>query len=212
MASQSQSKQVTLSPSWKQHFIGYVLSVLTIPIFGLGLIAFYFVRKKHKGTSYKVTDTQISSTDTKYQRNIDLVNIEDVQIQQSWLQEKLGIGTLVLSTSAASMDVVGMEEPEKLKNIIEQAIATQKEQQKKQDVRRHREPKYQPGTMEKMDYLTGLWQQGLISDDDFENEKRISNRSLYFYSQIKGYYGVYFHLPSHHIIKKHLLTTSRQSL
>jgi hypothetical protein len=26
--------------------------------------------------------------------------------------------------------------------------------------------------MERMDYLTGLWQQGLVSDDDFEKEKK----------------------------------------
>lgn len=172
MAKKTNDKQITLAPSWKHHFIGYLLSVLCIPLFGIGLIALYFVYKKHKSVSYRVTDTQISSTDTKYQRNIDLVNIEDVSIQQGWLQEKLGIGTLVLETSAAVMEVVGMEQPEKLKSMIEKAIAVQKKQQEKKTFRQKPDPKYKPGDMDKMDYLTGLWQQGLISDDDFEDERK----------------------------------------
>ena len=34
------------------------------------------------------------------------------------------------------------------------------------------EPEHEPGSMDRMDYLTGLWQQGLISDRDFDKEKR----------------------------------------
>lgn len=172
MTPETPEKRIILSPSWKQHFIGYLLSILTIPLFGIGLVALYFVRRNHTSTSYTVTDTQISSTDTKYQRNIDLVNIEDVRIEQSWLQKKLGIGTLILKTSAASMEVIGMEDPQKLKQTLDKAIAFQKKQQEEQNFREHPDPKYKPGTMDKMEYLTGLWQQGLLSDEDFKNEKK----------------------------------------
>lgn len=172
MAEETNDKQITLAPSWKHHFIGYLLSVLCIPLFGLGLIGLYFVYKKHQNVSYRVTDTQISSADTKYQRNIDLVNIENVRIEQNWLQQKLGIGTLVLETSAVTMEVLGMEQPEKLKAMIEKAIAVQKKQNQKKNFRKKPDPKYRPGSMDKMDYLTGLWQQGLISNDDFEDESK----------------------------------------
>lgn len=172
MSTESQNKQITLSPSWKHYFIGYLLSILAIPLFGIGLIALYFVRKKHKGTRFAVTDTQISSIDSKYHRNIDLVNVEEVTIEQTWLQEKLNVGTIVLKTSAASMELIGMEQPTQLKQTLEKAIAVQKQQQEKQDFRTTQDPKYKPGSMEKMDYLTGLWQQGLLSDEDFENERK----------------------------------------
>ncbi len=172
MTSEAQQKKITLKPSWKQYFTGYVLSVLTIPLFGVGLLALYFVREKHTSVDYTVTDTQISSTDAKYHRNIDLVNVEEVTVQQSWLQEKLNIGTIVLKTSAVSMELAGMEQPVQLKETIQQAVAVQKEQHKKQDVRKHPAPKYKPGSMEKMDYLTGLWQQGLLSEEDYKDEKK----------------------------------------
>lgn len=172
MTNNSESKHIILTPSWKHFFWGYLLSVLTIPIFGLGLIGLYFVRKKHTNIVYRISDTQISSVDSRYQRNIDLVNIEEVNVRQNGLQKTLGIGTLVLYTSAAEMEIVGMQHPVDLKGTIEKAVAYHKEQAKKKNFRQRPDPKYKPGAMEKMDYLTGLWQQGLLSNEDYENEKK----------------------------------------
>ncbi|MFH5831233.1 PH domain-containing protein [Halalkalibaculum sp. DA384] len=172
MSTNTKTKKITLTPSWKHYFIAYVLSVLAIPLFGIGLIAFYFVRKKHKNIRFAVTDTQISSIDSKYHRNIDLVNIEKVTIEQGWLQEKLNVGTLLLSTSATSVELIGMENPGQLKQMIEEAIARQKKQQEKKNFRRTQDPKHKPGSMDKMDYLTGLWHQGLLSEEDFESERK----------------------------------------
>lgn len=171
MAAEPNQKSITLTPSWKQYFVPYLLSVLTIPV-GIGLIALYFVRRKHLSLHYRVTDTQISSIDPKYQRNIDLVNIETLSVRQSRIQEKLGIGTLRLRTSASEMDVTGMENPGRLKAMIGEAVAHQKMQAKQQNFRRYPDPDFKPGSMERMDYLTGLWQQGLLSDEDYEKEKK----------------------------------------
>ncbi|MDR8390825.1 PH domain-containing protein [Aliifodinibius sp. S!AR15-10] len=172
MAEESAEKKITLSPSWKQYFIRYLLSVLAVPLFGIGLVALYFVRRKQTSSHYIITDTQISSVDSRYHRNLDLVNIEEVTVQQSWINKKLGVGTIVLKTSAVSMELIGMERPHQLKETIQKAVAIQKKQQEKKRVRKTPDPKYKPGSMEKMDYLTGLWQQGLLSDEDFKNEKK----------------------------------------
>lgn len=171
MTAEPNQKSITLTPSWKQYFVPYLLSVLTIPV-GIGLIALYFVRRKHLSLHYRVTDTQISSIDPKYQRNIDLVNIETLSVRQSRIQEKLGIGDLILQTPASGMELVGMEQPELLKAMIERVVAVQKEQNKQQNFRRYPDPDFKPGSMERMDYLTGLWQQGLLSDEDYEKEKK----------------------------------------
>lgn len=172
MANQSDPKSVELTISWKNHLPGYVLSVLLIPLFGIGLLGLYWVRKRQQRLSYLVTDTRISSREAQYQRNVDLVSIERVEVRQSWLQEKLGVGDLELHTSASSMTLFGMENPCQLKGMLEKAIAAQKKQQQSEEERESRKPEYDPGSMDKIDYLTGLWQQGLMSDEDYEKERR----------------------------------------
>lgn len=172
MADQPQNKTIDLQPSWKNHILGYVISVLLIPLFGLGLIGLYWVYKQQTKYSYTFSDTQISSRDDKYQRNIDLVNIENVDLEQSWLQKKMGVGNLVLYTSATSMTLRGLENPVTFKDTIEQAITALKKQQQQKKKTEPRQPDHDPGTMERMDYLTGLWQQGLVSDEEFEKERK----------------------------------------
>lgn len=170
MADQSQ-KTINLQPSWKNHVLGYALSILLIPLV-IGLIGLYWVYKRHKKYSYTFTDTQISARDDKYQRNIDLVNIEYINLEQSWLQKKMEVGDLILHTSATSLTLRGMETPERLKNTLEKAIAAEKQRQTQKKKTEPRQPDRKPGTMDRMDYLTGLWQQGLVSDDEFEEEKK----------------------------------------
>lgn len=172
MAQQQSDRTFKLNPSWKAYFWPYLFSVLAIPIVGIGLIALYFVRKNHKRQVYKISDTQISKADKKYQHNVDLADIDDIELQRSWMQEKLDIGTLVLHTSASKMELIGLEEPQNLLNILEQAVESEKERHKQRQKTQQKKPDYQPGNMERMDYLTGLWQQGLISEEDYEAERK----------------------------------------
>jgi hypothetical protein len=172
MADQSKNKIITLGISWKNHFLGYALSVLFIPLFGIGLLGLYWVYKRQKRITYRVSDTQISSRDSQYQRNVDLVNIEKVEVHQNWLQEKLNVGDLNLHTSATSMTLYGMENPYNLKGLLERAIAEQKKLQQQQEQTKAHETDAKPGTKDRMDYLTGLWQQGLVSNEEFEKERK----------------------------------------
>ena len=173
MADQSTSKSIMLGISWKNHLLGYLLSVILIPVFGIGLIGLFWVWKRQHRLSYRVTDTQITSIDDKYQRNIDLVNIQQVSISQGWFQKKVGVGNISLKTSSTEMVLFGMEDPFQLKGLLDKAIATEKERQRQEEKKPEvKEPEYDPGSMEKMDYLTGLWQQGLISDEDYEEERK----------------------------------------
>jgi|AntRauTorcE11898_2_1112593.scaffolds.fasta_scaffold08041_5 hypothetical protein len=172
MPQQNKNNTFNLTPSWKQFFWGYVLSILFIPVFGIGLILLYFIRKKHQQMRYEISDNRISRFDAKYKHNVDLVGIKDVSVQRSWLQQKLGIGDLILNTSASKMVLAGLDEPEQLKDILEKAIKSEIKQHEEHQKTKAREPQYQPGSMEKMDYLTGLWQQGLISDADYQKERK----------------------------------------
>ena len=172
MADQTSEKTITLKSSWKNHLLEYILSIIFVPLFGIGLLGLYWVYKKQNKYNYTFSDTQISSRDQKYQRNIDLVNIEKVSVQQNWIQKKLAVGDIRLETTATSMTLRGIADPFDLKDMLEKAISVQKERQKKKKRTKPKQPDRDPGTMDRLDYLTGLWQQGLVSDEDFEKEKK----------------------------------------
>lgn len=172
MADQTSEKTITLQTSWKNNLLEYALSVLVIPLFGIGLVGLYLVYKRQKKYTYTFSDTKISSRDNKYQRNIDLVNIERVSVEQSWLQKKVSVGNITLNTTATSMRLRGVADPFALKEMLEKAISFQKERLQKKEQTKPKQPEGNPGSMERMDYLTGLWQQGLVSDEDFEKEKK----------------------------------------
>jgi len=172
MSSASSDKFFELQPSWKQFFWAYTLSIFAIPLFGIGLIAFYYTRKKHRQIIYKISDLHITCIDDRYEHKVDLVDITDIETRQTWLQEKMHIADLVLQTSASKMVLGGLQEPGRLKNILEQAIEAEKVRREQQQKTNAREPDYKPGSMDKINYLTGLWQQGLISDEDYRKERK----------------------------------------
>lgn len=169
---ESTSKSVTLGISWKNHLLGYAISVLLIPVFGLGLVGLFWVWKRQNRITYKVTDRQITSRDDQYQRNVDLLSVQEVEIRQNWLQKKMNVGDLELHTSASSMTLLGMEQPYQLKGMLQKAIASERKRHQQNKRSKPRKPEYNPGSMEKMDYLTGLWQQGLVSDEEYEEERK----------------------------------------
>ncbi|MCW9705821.1 PH domain-containing protein [Fodinibius salsisoli] len=169
---ESASKSITLGISWKNHLLGYALSILLIPVFGLGLLGIFWVWKRQNRISYWITDHKITSRDDQYQRNVDLLSIQKVEVQQNWLQKKMDVGDLKLHTAASAMTLYGMEQPYQLKGVLQKAIAAEQKRHQQKEQAQPQEPEYDPGSMEKMDYLTGLWQQGLMSDEDFEEERK----------------------------------------
>lgn len=165
----NKEKKYILTPDWTYFFFAYLFSIITIPLI-IGIVGFYFVRKRHKSLRYTVTDIGITARDTKYRQNIDLINIEHIEIEQNWCRKKLGVGSIIIHTATTKMILLGLKKPAKIEKLIEQAVQFLKGQGQKTVPRPKAKPEYEPGSMEKMNYLTGLWQQGLISNEDFEEE------------------------------------------
>lgn len=167
-----QEKHIILHPSWRYYIWAYVLALLVLPFAGAGIVIFYNLYKRRKAHQYIITDNDITAMDGKYVHHVDLVDIDHIELQQNWYQHLLGVGTLVLATSASDMQLKGPRHPDKYKQIIEQAISVQKQQGNVQHADPQPNRSYKPGGMSKIDYLTGLWQQGLLSDEDYQNERQ----------------------------------------
>ena len=160
-----------LNPSWKFFFWEYCFSILTAPI-GIGFIGLYFTRRKHKNMRYRISNIGIISTNQKYEHRVDLVNIDRVEIQERPFDDFLGIATLLLQTSALTMELKGLTNAREIKSILEKAVAAEKKRQQQLQKTKPRQKLHQPGNLDKMEYLTGLWQQGLISEEDYNAERK----------------------------------------
>lgn len=166
------TKAIHLSPVWKRYAHRYLLGLLTLPLLGLGAWLIWRTWKEQKERRYRITDRQISAIDARYHQTLDLYNIDEVRLRQTTFQRWLGTGDLVLQTNSTEMVMVGMENPASLQATMQEAAAALREGMKQEQKRERPEPAYDPGSMDRMEYLTGLWQQGLLTDRDFKDERR----------------------------------------
>jgi hypothetical protein len=56
--------------------------------------------------------------------------------------------------------------------MILKAAEAERYRVEQQAKNKREQPQTSPGSLDKLDYLTGLWQQGLLSNEDFKREKK----------------------------------------
>ncbi|MDR9414877.1 MAG: hypothetical protein RI564_01245 [Gracilimonas sp.] len=160
-------RSITLTPSWKAFIWQYGLGILLVPVL-IGLYILWRTRKTHAGIRYEITDQKITVVDGHISQNIDLVDIRKAVAEE----KKFGVGTVTIKTSGREIELVGLSDPSRIADSIEKAVQAELKRIEAKKQAKPRETQYEPGEMDRLDYLTGLWQQGLISDEDFENEQQ----------------------------------------
>ncbi len=165
-------KKIYLQPDLKHNFWWYVAGVLLIPLLGLGIYIIIKKRREIASITCEITDHTITVADNSYSQTIDLVNITNIAIQRRWIDKKFGIGTLTLQTDSREVKMPGMENPDNLAELILKAAEAERIRLQKLNKTRQKEPESRNISKDKLDYLTGLWQQGLISNEDFEKERK----------------------------------------
>ncbi|CAN5119257.1 hypothetical protein BH23BAC3_BH23BAC3_36280 [soil metagenome] len=167
------TKSIELRPDWKRWLWGYFFGILLIPLAGIGLFVLWKVHKKKNSYIYKVTDQQIRVTVDNLSQTVDLVNIKTLDVEQNWFDKKFNLGDITLITESRTIKLLGQTKPETLAETITTAIHAERKRIEELNKVRQKPVEYPPpGTIDKLDYLTGLWQQGLISNEDFKKEKQ----------------------------------------
>ena len=165
-------KKIILKPSHKSLLWWYILAVVMIPVFGIGIYLFYRFYTANQSISYIITDQRITLKDSATTVNIDLASIVKTEVikgRRDWLT---GTGSVVIKTKARTAMLIGQEKPEQLAELIRRAAEAERQRLDEKPVKRETGPSENPGTLDKRDYLTGLWQQGLLSDEDFKKEMK----------------------------------------
>ncbi|MEX2600549.1 MAG: hypothetical protein WD355_02805 [Balneolaceae bacterium] len=166
-------RTIQLQPSWKSQFWLLAGGVLLLPLLGIGLILLVRARRVVKSAVYLIRDKSISITSTSHpSREMVISDIKDVSVRQSWIGKKLDVGDIgIRQESGETSWLLGQENPHQLAGLIRHAARAEQMRLQQQEKRERRTPDYDPGSMERMEYLTGIWQQGLISDEEFRKER-----------------------------------------
>jgi membrane protein YdbS with pleckstrin-like domain len=168
----SSEKKILLKPSHKSMFWWYLLGVFLVPVIGIGFIIIYRTYTNLNSVNYTVTDRSIRIKDSKHSQKIDLQNVNRVEFNQRWIDRKFGIGDLTLFTENRSVNMLGQENPAQLADMIMHAAEVERKRIAALKKKPKPQPAPNPGTLDKLDYLTGLWQQGLISEEDYLKERK----------------------------------------
>lgn len=165
-------KKIILVPDWRSWFWSYLGSGLLIPLFGVGLPLLWLVHRQRRSTSYEVRDHSIRQKDRRGTIAMQLVQIDEIRVHRSWIDKRSGIGTLALLGGGVRLEMYGIENPESLARLIEEAAEAARRAAYPVRKVEHRKPEYEvPGTLDQLDYLTSMWQQGLLTHEEYLKEK-----------------------------------------
>lgn len=165
-------KTVELKPEKSYHFWWYCLGVLLTPLLGYGIYLILKKKSELDSVTYRISDETITIEEENYKQNVDLVNIQSAEVQQRWIDQRFGIGTLILKTESRKVRLKGIKNARPLSGMILEAAADIRKRLRREKNKKRSIPDKNAGSLDKMDYLTGLWQQGLITNEEYEKERR----------------------------------------
>lgn len=165
-------KTFTLKPNWKYNLIPYLVSILLLPLFGIGIIVFIYYWLRLQSIKYVITDDGIRIISHGSETIVSISDMNSVALIYSWSEKHTGLGTIKLQSNEKDYFLIGIENPGTIKEAVELAIANEERRKNLRSKARGFYPDIKVGGLEEMNDLVGLWQQGLITNEDFEREKK----------------------------------------
>ncbi len=110
---------------FRNHPAYFVLCVLLIAVFGLGLVLLLVWWIQVLGTTLTVTNEQTTLRKgilSKYTNDVFHSNVRNIQVRQSFLQRLFNVGWVGISSAGQSgleIELNGIQDPEKVKEIID---------------------------------------------------------------------------------------------
>jgi uncharacterized membrane protein YdbT with pleckstrin-like domain len=111
---------------FRSHPIGFVLCVLLIAAFGLGVLLLLIWWLDTLGTTLTVTDRRVILRKGLLSKSTNEVwhkDISNVQVNQSFLQRMTNVGNIGISTAAQEgieIQVAGIPDPDGVRQIIDE--------------------------------------------------------------------------------------------
>lgn len=177
-----QAKPYDLKTEWRHFWPAFAIGFLLIPAAGTGLLVWGYYLKKLKTETCRITNTGISIIRWKLfsgetDISIPLHDLLSCRVESTRMQKRMGLGNIILqyvrdqrANHVMETILYGIADPEPVAALLEQAAASEKERREMRREIERNQPSYPYGVMERKNELVGLWQQGLLSEEEYRRE------------------------------------------
>lgn len=161
-----------INTNWKAWAIDYLKAILMIPLLGYGIYKLLQIKKKQDSIFFEITNDDIAKTVNGKRTAIKLAFINEIKIFETGIDKRLGVARLYISSGDQEILIPGLEQAHTMENILESAVAQEKKRYAHHQELEKKRPTHAPGTLEKMNDLIGMWQQGLLTDEQLAEERK----------------------------------------
>lgn len=161
-----------LEPDWRYNFLPYMIAMILLPLAGLGIIIFAYYARRITGLQYHISNDKITVFKTSGNEQVTIKSIKGIELTQSKTERYFNLGTLHLITGSGNLDLIGIQSPALIKEALETALAKEEKWSEMNRKARGEYGNIKIGGLQSMNELVGLWQQGLISEEDYNRERK----------------------------------------
>jgi hypothetical protein len=162
----------SLQPEFQHYIIPFAIAMVLIPVFFIGMFIIYYYRTLMRETWYHISNDRITRTFRKKITQILLSEISELNVSYNWLHKKFGLGNVHIRGGGKDIVLEGVSNPVQLMETI-QLAADQLNRYKRIELNPRSDfDDLKTGAAEQMNYLVGLWQQGLITNEEYELERK----------------------------------------
>lgn len=165
-------KSLIYKPNWRLFAKQIVTGTLLIPFFGIGLIILAYYVFKLRSISYKLSDYEIQIEGKDQLEKVLIKDIAEVSIKETISFGILKRTDVVLGVGEISYTLYSLTEAEELHQVLSNIVHQNELRKQHQSEREKFTSTVSPGNLEKLNDLVGYWQQGLLTNEEFEKESQ----------------------------------------
>ena len=108
---------------FKNHPLGFIVALLLVPVFGIGLLILLGWHLQNKSSKLTVQDNDIlyeAGLLSKERSEINISSVRTIKVKQSFFNRIFGVGTIEIYTAGDSPEITarGMPDPNRIRELI----------------------------------------------------------------------------------------------
>ena len=140
--------------------------LLTLPVFGIGLPFLLYTYLQLRNATYQISAKEVIHG----KLSIPYDSITRVRITEFTVLKNGNIASVIVESGARTITLKGIRDATKVQHIIETAVEAIRREASDKGSREPAANLRQAGQLEQLNDLVGLWQQGLLTDEEYQKE------------------------------------------
>lgn len=108
---------------FKNHPFIFIITLLLVPVFGIGLIIFLIWHLQNKASKLVITENEVlfeKGLLSKTRAEVNISSVRTIKVNQTFLNRIFGTGTIELYTAGDNPEIVanGMPDPDRIRDLI----------------------------------------------------------------------------------------------